>query len=162
MNGSRFPVRAAAAGLILSLLACRPVFAIGWGELVILFLVIAFLLGPFLMKFMRAWNEFQETKKKNRINDILPRLPPLPIPPHRTRHRAEPRLSGPPPQRIWLPYAARTGRHARRQSGGRPERGLHRGGGQHPFVSLETIGQVIAAIFLARGFQFFCHRWEIE
>lgn len=64
MNGSRFPVRAAAAGLILSLLACRPVFAIGWGELVILFVVIAFLLGPVLWKFARAWNAYQESQKK--------------------------------------------------------------------------------------------------
>lgn len=64
MNGSRFPVRAAAAGLILSLLACRPVFAIGWGELVILFVVIAFLLGPILLKLARAWNAYQESQKK--------------------------------------------------------------------------------------------------
>lgn len=64
MNGSRFPVRAAAAGLLLGLLACRPVFAIGWGELVILFVVIAFLLGPILLKFTRAWNAYQESQKK--------------------------------------------------------------------------------------------------
>jgi hypothetical protein len=64
MNGSRFPVRAAAAGLVLSLLACRPVFAIGWGEMVILFLLVAFLLGPILLKLARTWNAFQESQKK--------------------------------------------------------------------------------------------------
>jgi len=64
MNGSRFPVRAGTAGLLLGLLACRPVFAIGWGELVILFVVIAFLLGPILLKLARAWSAFQESQKK--------------------------------------------------------------------------------------------------
>jgi hypothetical protein len=64
MNGVRFPVRAAAAGLVLGLLACRPVFAIGWSELVILFLIIAFLLGPLLLKLARAWNAYQESQKK--------------------------------------------------------------------------------------------------
>ena len=64
MIGSRFPVSAAAAGLVLSLLACRPVFAIGWGEMVILFLLVAFLLGPVLLKLARTWNAFQESQKK--------------------------------------------------------------------------------------------------
>ena len=64
MNGNRFPVRAGAVGLVLGLLACRPVFAIGWGELVILFVVIAFLLGPILLKLARAWSAFQESQKK--------------------------------------------------------------------------------------------------
>ncbi len=63
MNQSRFPVRAAAAGFVLNLLACRPVFAIGWNELVILFLIIAFLLGPLLLKLARAWNAYQESQK---------------------------------------------------------------------------------------------------
>lgn len=58
------PLRITAAGLILSLLACRPVFAIGWGELLILLLVIAFLLGPLLVKLLRAWNAYQNSLKK--------------------------------------------------------------------------------------------------
>jgi len=66
MNGIRFPVRAGAMGVVLGLLACRPVFAIGWGELVILFVVIAFLLGPILLKLARAWSAFQESQKKKR------------------------------------------------------------------------------------------------
>ena len=66
MNGSRFQVRFAAAGILLSLLACRPVFAIGWGELLILFLLVAFLLGPILLKLARAWNAYQESLKNKR------------------------------------------------------------------------------------------------
>lgn len=64
MNGLRISVRAAAAGLVLSLLACRPVFAIGWGELLILFLLVAFLLGPLLVKLLRAWNAYRESLEK--------------------------------------------------------------------------------------------------
>ncbi len=66
MNGIRLPVRAGAMGVLLGLLACRPVIAIGWGELLILFLLLAFLLGPILMKFMRAWNATREPGKKER------------------------------------------------------------------------------------------------
>ena len=62
----RSPILAGAAGLLLGLLACRPVFAIGWGELVILFVVIAFLLGPILFRFLRTWNAYQESQKKKR------------------------------------------------------------------------------------------------
>lgn len=64
MSRRRFPIHAAAAGLLLGLLACRPVIAIGWGELLILFLLVAFLLGPILLKLARAWNAYQESQKK--------------------------------------------------------------------------------------------------
>lgn len=64
MNGIRLPVQIGAAGLVLGLLACRPVFAIGWSELVILFLIIAFLLGPLLLKLARAWDAYQKSQKK--------------------------------------------------------------------------------------------------
>ena len=66
MRRASLPIRVAAAGLVLGLLACRPVFAIGWGELLILFLVIAFLLGPLLLKLARVWNAYQESLKKKR------------------------------------------------------------------------------------------------
>ena len=66
MRHASLPIRVAAAGLVLGLLACRPVFAIGWSELVILFLVIAFLLGPLLLKLARAWNAYQESLKNKR------------------------------------------------------------------------------------------------
>ncbi len=66
MRRARLPVRTAAAVLTLGLLACRPVFAIGWEELLILILLIAFLLGPTIFKLARAWNKFQESLKKKR------------------------------------------------------------------------------------------------
>jgi hypothetical protein len=58
------PIRFAAAGLLLGLLACRPVFAIGWGELFMLFLLVIFLLGPFLLRLVRAWDAYQKSQKK--------------------------------------------------------------------------------------------------
>lgn len=63
MNGIRFPVRAAAAGLLLGLLACRPVIAIGWGELLILFLLVAFLLGPLILRVARALSKLSDSQK---------------------------------------------------------------------------------------------------
>lgn len=52
-----FRTRAKAFSLtiqFLSLLACRPVFAIGWTELIILVVIILILFGPFLLKVYRA------------------------------------------------------------------------------------------------------------
>ena len=66
MRRASLSIRVAAAGILLSLLACRPVFAIGWSELIILFLLVAFLLGPLLLKLARAWNAYQESLKKKR------------------------------------------------------------------------------------------------
>lgn len=66
MTRIRFPVLAVAATLFLSLLACRPVVAIGWEELIVLILLIVLLLGPLLFRLARAWNKFQETLKKER------------------------------------------------------------------------------------------------
>lgn len=55
--------------LLLAVLACRPVFAIGWTELIILLVVIAILLGPILLKVYRAVDKIRkaddsEGKKK--------------------------------------------------------------------------------------------------
>lgn len=52
--------------LLLSLLACRPVIAIGWDELFIIVLLVALLLGPFLFRLGRTWARFQESEKKRR------------------------------------------------------------------------------------------------
>jgi hypothetical protein len=60
------PILAGAAGLLLGLLACRPIFVIGWGELAIIILLAAFLLGPILFRFFRTWNAYQESQKKKR------------------------------------------------------------------------------------------------
>ena len=54
------PKSASLIVLLLSLLACRPVFAIGWTELIILLVLIVFLLGPYLLKLYRT---FDKTKK---------------------------------------------------------------------------------------------------
>ncbi len=66
MGRIRFPVRAGAAAVLLGLLACEPVFAIGWEELVIIILLVIFLLWPFLLKLARIWIKFQELQKKKK------------------------------------------------------------------------------------------------
>lgn len=54
----------------LAALACRPVFAIGWPELLILVVLIAVLLGPVLFRFYRfldkvkRFSQAEEKKKK--------------------------------------------------------------------------------------------------
>ena len=49
--------------LSLSLLACRPVFAIGWTELIILLVLIVFLLGPYLLKLYRTFDKIKKNGK---------------------------------------------------------------------------------------------------
>lgn len=52
---------ARAAGLlVLANLACRPVITIGWGELLLLGLLAALLLGPLLFRFFRRRVERQD------------------------------------------------------------------------------------------------------
>ena len=46
--------------LLLSLLACRPIFAIGWTELIILLVIIIFLLGPYLLRLYRAFDKLKK------------------------------------------------------------------------------------------------------
>jgi hypothetical protein len=65
MPRNHIPICTAAAVLGLSLLACRPVFAIGWSELIILLVLITFLFGPILFRLARSWQTYQESKKKN-------------------------------------------------------------------------------------------------
>ena len=56
-------VLASSSILVLSLLACRPIFAIGWTELIILLVIIVFLLGPFLLKVYRAFDKIRKADK---------------------------------------------------------------------------------------------------
>ncbi len=50
-----------AAGLIvLANLACRPVITIGWGEVLLVGLLAALLLGPLLLRFFRRRGEMQD------------------------------------------------------------------------------------------------------
>jgi len=58
------PLLPAAIAFVLGLAACRPVIAIGWNELIIIVLLVAFLLGPLLFRLGRAWSKFQESQKK--------------------------------------------------------------------------------------------------
>ena len=51
--------------LMLAGLACRPVFAIGWEEILAIGLITAFLLGPLLFRLARFWAKFQESSKKD-------------------------------------------------------------------------------------------------
>ena len=55
---------AAISVLFLAMLACEPVFAIGWRELFVVFLLAAFVFGPPLYRFFRQLEKFREQKKK--------------------------------------------------------------------------------------------------
>jgi hypothetical protein len=51
----------------LSLLACQPVFAIGWQEVLFVFALLAFLIGPPLYNLYRRWEKFKsDLKPKNK------------------------------------------------------------------------------------------------
>lgn len=52
--------------LLLVQLACRPVFAIGWGELLGIVLITALLLGPIMMRLARSWIKYKESMKKDK------------------------------------------------------------------------------------------------
>jgi hypothetical protein len=48
--------------ILSGLLACRPVLAIGWGELLAIFLIMAVLLGPPLFRFWLSLSDFRDFK----------------------------------------------------------------------------------------------------
>lgn len=48
--------------LLLSVLACRPIFAIGWTELLILIVIIAVLLGPVLLRVYRMFEKIRDAE----------------------------------------------------------------------------------------------------
>jgi len=52
--------------LLVSTLACEPVFAIGWEELLLLFILFAILIGPQLYRFIRRLEEFLKYEKKGK------------------------------------------------------------------------------------------------
>ena len=52
--------------LLLSTLACQPVIAIGWNEFLIVFVLIAILLGPLLYRFLRRVDEFLNRRRQNK------------------------------------------------------------------------------------------------
>lgn len=44
----------AVVSLGISLLACRPVFTVGWGEILILIGILALIVGPLVIRFLRS------------------------------------------------------------------------------------------------------------
>jgi len=70
MKRNRYPQFLATITIfLLSMLSCRPVFAIGWEELIILLVITVFLLGPVLLKVYRTFDRIRkadnsEEKKK--------------------------------------------------------------------------------------------------
>ena len=54
-------------GLItISILACEPVIAIGWRELFFIFILMAFLFGPPLYRFIRRVENFRRNDRKKK------------------------------------------------------------------------------------------------
>lgn len=53
--------------LALGFLACRPVIAIGWVELLILIVIIIFLFGPYLLRIYRTYETLQKEDKSEEI-----------------------------------------------------------------------------------------------
>lgn len=49
--------------LLISLLSCRPIVAIGWPELLILVLLVAVLLGPLLFRLYRFLDKIQKVSR---------------------------------------------------------------------------------------------------
>ena len=58
-----FPKFAGLVALLLGLLACEPVIAIGWPELLILLGLIAVLLGPLMFRIYRFLDKVQKAAR---------------------------------------------------------------------------------------------------
>jgi hypothetical protein len=52
------------ASLLLAALACRPVFAIGWSELLILAVLVTVLLGPLILRIYRTLETLRKAQEK--------------------------------------------------------------------------------------------------
>lgn len=52
--------------LVLSMLACEPVFVIGWREIFIVLCLILFLFGPPIYRFIRTIENFLKAREKKR------------------------------------------------------------------------------------------------
>jgi hypothetical protein len=58
-----YPTLIGIVAIWLALLACRPVFAIGWTELIILVIIIIFLLGPYLLRLYRTYDKIKKASQ---------------------------------------------------------------------------------------------------
>jgi len=54
----------ALSGVLLAALACRPVIAIGWGEMFFVSALIAILIGPPVYRFFRRLEEFRRHERE--------------------------------------------------------------------------------------------------
>jgi hypothetical protein len=52
--------------LTLGILACEPVVAIGWREVFFIFLLMSFLFGPPLYRFLRRLENFHRNRQKKK------------------------------------------------------------------------------------------------
>ena len=59
-------VAAGAGAVLFSTLACEPLIAVGWQELLIIIALVAFLIGPLLFKLAKAWIRFQDSMRKKK------------------------------------------------------------------------------------------------
>ena len=50
--------------LLLGIVSCEPVFAIGWRELGIIFLLVAIVFGPPAYRFLRKMEKYWKTREK--------------------------------------------------------------------------------------------------
>jgi hypothetical protein len=66
MNRTTRSISIAFCFIALSVLACEPVIAMGWKEIVFVFLLVAILFGPPFYRFLRRVEEFLKHEKKNK------------------------------------------------------------------------------------------------
>jgi len=52
------------SALLLSTLACEPVIAIGWKEILFVFVLMAFMFGPPIYRFIRKVENWRRQKEK--------------------------------------------------------------------------------------------------
>ena len=52
--------------ILLGLVACQPVIAIGWREGLLIFILIAIVFGPPVYRFIRKIEDFRRHKEKDR------------------------------------------------------------------------------------------------
>ncbi len=60
------PLRLALLLLTLPALACRPVIAIGWGELLVFLVLFLLLFGLPLWRFWKKWRAFQKENQREK------------------------------------------------------------------------------------------------
>ena len=58
-----FQHRLVALAILFSLLACRPVLTIGWGELFIFGVILLIFVGPMLWRFYRRYRKFRKHER---------------------------------------------------------------------------------------------------